>query len=81
MCFHPLLAVTVLLFRGETAGGVDSEHIHQSHFSVGYSTRKLGQLYGVVAETSKPCLTNSVKRLCSLVGRLNGAVFLTLFCF
>lgn len=35
---------TVPLFRGEMAGDVVSEHIYQSHFSVGHSTRQMGQL-------------------------------------
>jgi len=50
---------TMSLFRSEMAGDVDGECLHQSHFSVGYSTRKLGQLYGAVAETSKPCVTQT----------------------
>lgn len=50
---------TVSLFRGEMAGDVDSEHVHQSPFSAGYSIRQLGKLYGIVVETSKPCVTET----------------------
>lgn len=50
---------TVSLFRVEMAGDVDSEHIRQSRFSVGYSTRKLGQLCGAVGETSEPCVAQT----------------------
>lgn len=50
----------VLLFRGVMAGDADNEHVGQSHFSVGYSTRKLGRLCGVPAERSKPCVTRTL---------------------
>lgn len=37
----------------------EGEHIYQSCFLVGCSTSKLGQLAGVVAEISKPCVTQT----------------------
>lgn len=67
---------TVSLFRSEMAGDVVSEHIYQSHFSVGHSTRQMGQLQEAVAETSKPCVTQTQSRDTeSLFGRLNSDFF------
>lgn len=57
--FSQSLNNTVSLFRVEMAGDVDGEHIHQSCFSVGYSTRKLGQLCGAAGETREPCVAQT----------------------
>lgn len=83
--FLQSLKDAVPLLRGEMTSDADSEHVGQSHFSVGHSTRKLGRLCGVLAERNKPCVTQTQRRdyAALLVGEwccfFNLVLFLSLF--